>query len=57
MDKPYVIGFDEYGDRVVVNYSDGDKVTVARADYVRAVGTIINADKEDVKRDFAIKEA
>lgn len=40
---------------VELHYSDGDVVTVKYEDYNRALGAIINAEKEDVVRDFAIK--
>ncbi len=40
---------------VDLHYSDGEIVTVKYDDYNRAMGAIINAEKEDVIRDFAIK--
>ncbi len=43
------------GDVVEPLYNDGDTVTVKYEDYNRAMGAIINAEKEDVIRDFAIK--
>lgn len=42
-------------DRVKLVYSDDEIVFVTREDFNRAFGAIINADKEDVIRDFAIK--
>lgn len=42
------------GDKVLLEYHDGEEVFVNRSDFDRAFGTIINASKEDIKRDFAI---
>lgn len=41
-------------DKVCLEYHDGEEVFVNRSDFDRAFGTIINASKEDIKRDFAI---
>jgi len=41
-------------DVVELKYFDGEIVTVKYEDYNRAFGAIINASKEDVKRDFGI---
>ena len=43
-------------DKVEIKYSDGDIIYVSKVDFDRAFGAIINADKESVKRDFAIKK-
>lgn len=43
-------------DKVKLVYSDDDVVFVKKEDFNRAFGAIINADKEDVIRDFGIKE-
>ena len=42
-------------DKVLLTYSDGDVVIVEREDFIRAMGAIINATKEDVIRDFAVE--
>lgn len=42
-------------DRVKLIYSDEETLLVSRKDFNRAFGAIINAYKEDVVRDFAIK--
>lgn len=40
------------GDRAKLEYSDGDIVFVSKADFDRAFGAIVSADKNDVIRDF-----
>ena len=35
-------------------YSDGDSFWVDRKDYDRALGTLINGKKDNIRRDFAI---
>lgn len=42
------------GDLAVLSYPDGSVVNVSKTDFNRAFGTIINATKEDVIRDFAV---
>lgn len=42
--------------KVKLVYSDEDVVFVKKEDFNRAFGAIISADKEDVIRDFGIKE-
>jgi len=42
-------------DIVELIYSDDEIVVVKYEDYNRAFGVIINASKEEVKRDFEIK--
>lgn len=41
--------------RVKLVFSDDEVVFVTREDFDRAFGAIINASKEEVVRDFAIK--
>ena len=43
------------GDKVCLEYNDGENVFVHRSDFNRAFGAIVNASKEDVIRDFAIE--
>ena len=43
-------------DKVKLVYSDDEIVYVTKEDFNRAFGAIINAEKDDVIRDFAIKE-
>lgn len=45
----------EGSDKIRLVYSDNDVVFVSRTDFNRAFGAIINADKNAVIRDFAIK--
>lgn len=45
----------EGSDKVRLVYSDNDIVFVSRTDFNRAFGAIINADKNAIVRDFAIK--
>jgi hypothetical protein len=40
--------------RVKLVYSDNDVVYVTKEDFDRAFGAIVNAEKDDVIRDFAI---
>lgn len=43
-------------DKVKLVYSDDEVVFVKKEDFNRAFGAIISAEKDDVIRDFAIKE-
>ena len=43
-------------DKVKLVYSDDEVVFVKKEDFNRAFGAIISTEKEDVIRDFAIKE-
>ena len=43
-------------DKVKLIYSDDEIVFVKKTDFDRAFGAIISAEKDDVIRDFAIKE-
>ena len=54
--KPRLIKFEisDSTSNVVLRYSDGDTITVLRSDYKRAMGTMINSDKESVRRDYAV---
>ena len=56
--EPRLKSFDlSAGENVVgVNYSDGETVLVSKKDYDRAFGTMINASKAEVIRDYAIKK-
>ena len=56
-DRVYLTSWAVSSDYPVVQlvYSDGDFFCVTSADFTRAFGAIINASKEDVYRDFAIK--
>lgn len=42
-------------DRVIFEYSNGKALVVSREDYNRALGAIVNADYDDVVRDYAIE--
>lgn len=53
-ERVYVTEIKRDGDIVRLYYSDGDVVTVKYEDYNRALATMINSDKEDIIRDFAI---
>ena len=48
--------FERKGDLVDLIYSDGEIVVVKYEDFNRAFGAILGASKEDVKRDFEIKQ-
>lgn len=43
-------------DIVILKYSDGEEVKVAKTDMERAWGPIVSASKEDVKREFGIQQ-
>ena len=45
----------EGSDKIRLVYSDNDVVFVSKTDFDRAFGAIINADKNAIVRDFAIK--
>lgn len=51
----YLADWNYDGDRVRLVYSDEDVVFVSKVDFDRAFGAIINAEKHEVIRDFAIK--
>ncbi len=53
-ERVYVTETKRDGDIVRLYYSDGDVVTVKYEDYNRALATMINSDKEDIIRDFAM---
>lgn len=55
-DRVYVkdITFNDDKTRATLHYSDGDAFDVPYADYARALMTLVNSDKEDIRRDFAI---
>lgn len=40
------------GDLVRLYYDDGDSFSVRKEDFNRAFGSIVNADKSAIKRDF-----
>lgn len=42
-------------DRVIFKYSNDKALVVSREDYNRALGAIVNADYDDVVRDYAIE--
>lgn len=44
------------GDRVKLVYSDEDIVYVKMVDFDRAFGAIVSAEKNEIVRDFAIKD-
>lgn len=55
-DRVYVteITFSEDRSRATLHYSDGDQFDVKYEDYSRALMTLINSDKEAIRRDFAL---
>ena len=53
--RAYLTKAKRTGDVVILYYSDNDIVIVKYEDYNRALATMINSDKEDIIRDFAIK--
>lgn len=50
----YIEKWNIEGEKVALNYSDGTTVHVKKTDFDRAFGAIVNAEKADVVRDFAI---
>lgn len=52
--RAYLTKTKRTGDVVILYYSDNDIVIVKYDDYNRALATMINSDKEDIIRDFAI---
>lgn len=55
-DRVYVkdITFNEDKTRATLHYSDGDSFDVKYEDYARALMTLVNSNKEDIRRDFVI---
>lgn len=54
MRKTYIEKWEIKGDAVELTYNDGEVVNVSKKDWDRAFGAIVNAEKADVVRDFAI---
>lgn len=54
-DRIFVTNLTIMGERVKVDFSDGDHTFVTYEDYNRALMAIANASKEEILRDFAIK--
>ena len=54
-DRIYVTNLTIMGEKVRVDFSDGDHTFVTYNDYNRALMAIANASKEEIIRDFAIK--
>lgn len=54
MRKTYIDKWEIKGDNVELTYNDGEVVKVSKNDWDRAFGAIVNAEKADVVRDFAI---
>ena len=50
----YLAAWEIAGNRVKLVFSDRDVVYISKADFDRAFGTIINAKKDEVIRDYAI---
>ena len=46
----------DMGEKVQLGYTDGTILYVWKTDFNRAFGAIISASKEEVIRDFAIKQ-
>ena len=46
---------DNLNGTVTLTYSDGDRIVVNKSDFVRAFGTMINATKAEVRREFGIR--
>ena len=54
MRKTYIDKWEIQGNEVALTYNDGEEVRVSKSDWDRAFGAIVNAEKADVVRDFAI---
>ena len=52
----YLADWNYDGCRVKLVYSDEEVVYVSKVDFDRAFSAIINAEKQEVIRDFAIKD-
>lgn len=50
----YLAAWEIAGNRVKLVFSDRDVVYISKADFDRAFGTIINAKKDEVIRDYAV---
>ena len=46
--------FNDDETQATLDYSNGEIFDVPYADYSRALMTLVNSDKEDIRRDFAI---
>lgn len=53
--ETYLIEWEVEKGRVRLTYNDGETVYVKKDDFDRAFGAILNAPKDDVKRDFGIE--
>ena len=56
MKKIYLKDWKQEGDRVILIYNDGSELIVRYEDFNRAFGCILSAEKDAVKRDFAIAD-
>lgn len=52
----YLADWNYEDERVKLLYSDGEIIYVTKEDFNRTTISFINADKEDIIRDFAIKD-
>lgn len=57
MERIYMTDWKQDGQYIDLTYSDNDVVRVTKTDFDRAFGAMLNADKEAVVRDFAVKDA
>ena len=56
MRKMYIEKRELKGEYAYLTYSDNDVVKVSKEDFNRAFATIVNASKDAVIRDFAVKD-
>ena len=54
--KVHMTSWSKDGDKIKLRYEDGDILYVNTNDFNRAFGCIVNATKDDIIRDFAIKK-
>lgn len=54
--KIYVKKWNYEGDKVQLEYHDGSTLLVRKKDFNQAFGSIVNASKQEVERDYAIKD-
>lgn len=54
--KVHLTSWSKDGDKIKLIYEDGDILHVNTPDFNRAFGCIVSATKDEVIRDFAIKD-
>lgn len=55
MSSVYLVSWRQVGFLIELEYSDGEKFLVFKADFERAFGPIVSGSKDDIRRDFSLR--